>query len=1061
MKIAHIADVHIRKLKYHQEYKEVFSQLYEKLKEERVACTVIVGDIVHTKTDMSPEMVSLTSDFFSNLASISPTYIILGNHDGNLKNSSRQDAITPIVNALNHPNVHLLKDSGEVFLTENKLFETLRDLTGTEYVFNVLSVFDRENWQKPSKPESVNIALYHGSISNCKTDLNWVMEHGEDNINIFDDFDYAMLGDIHKRQSLDADGRIRYCGSTVQQNHGETNDKGFLIWDIKGKDDFTVEHIELKNPKPFITIELTPKGKIPRGTTIPPTTRLRLVSNNNLPLEAIRKAAEIAKKRFKPESVAFLNRAAGQRGSVEDITNTIFKEDLRDPAVQKELIDEYLKDYQANSEVLTRVQDLNMKYNAAIEKDEEVARNVNWKLLSLEWDNLFNYDDGNKIQFDNLSGIIGILGKNFSGKSSIIDSLLFTLFNSTSKNSRKNLNIINQNKDAGKGRAEILVNGKVYSIERTVEKYTKKLKGEETLEAKTDLDFKFVDVTGDVVGKNGLSRNDTDRNIRKVFGTLEDFLLTSMASQHGALSFINEGSTKRKEILAKFLDLEIFEKKFKIAKEEATDLRGALKRIEDRDFESELEEATLHLKANEDLTNKKKKECYDHGLKLEIQKGELDSLNIKLQSVPAEIIDIQKVTETIKLKKFETQELLESNVLTKQECSDKRKVYEKITTFMGTFNIESYRKKDEEISSLTKRVNEIHDSITAITSQKETREQKVGLLSEVPCGQEYSHCKFIKDAYVSSEEIPQVLDNLAKQNNLLLSLNKDLHTFDAPKVREYIGKYERVLEKRDLTANQIAQCELRVQKNDNQILVLQGAVKELEGKRELYENNKEAIENYSELLEERHSIEKAIKKHGKLISRCESGLQELLISHGGHVERVENIKKQQIDLYLLREEYEAYDLFMRCMHPNGISYDVIKKRLPIINDEIAKVLANVVDFEVSFEEEGNRLNIQIKHPDYDPRPLEMGSGAEKAIAAMAIRLALLSVSTLPKPNFFVLDEPGTSLDEENMEGFVKILDLTKSYFDKVFLISHLDSLKDCVDTQLVIEKRGNYAHIRI
>ena len=91
----------------------------------------------------------------------------------------------------------------------------------------------------------------------------------------------------------------------------------------------------------------------------------------------------------------------------------------------------------------------------------------------------------------------------------------------------------------------------------------------------------------------------------------------------------------------------------------------------------------------------------------------------------------------------------------------------------------------------------------------------------------------------------------------------------------------------------------------------------------------------------------------------------------------------------------------------------------------------------------------------------MGSGAEKAIAAMAIRLALLSVSTLPKPNFFVLDEPGTSLDEENMEGFVKILDLTKSYFDKVFLISHLDSLKDCVDTQLVIEKRGNYAHIRI
>jgi len=93
--------------------------------------------------------------------------------------------------------------------------------------------------------------------------------------------------------------------------------------------------------------------------------------------------------------------------------------------------------------------------------------------------------------------------------------------------------------------------------------------------------------------------------------------------------------------------------------------------------------------------------------------------------------------------------------------------------------------------------------------------------------------------------------------------------------------------------------------------------------------------------------------------------------------------------------------------------------------------------------------------------LEMGSGAEKSIAAMAIRLALLSVSTLPKPNFFILDEPGTSLDEENMDGFVKILDLTKSYFDKVFLISHLDSLKDCVDTQLVIEEKNDYAYIRV
>ena len=86
-------------------------------------------------------------------------------------------------------------------------------------------------------------------------------------------------------------------------------------------------------------------------------------------------------------------------------------------------------------------------------------------------------------------------------------------------------------------------------------------------------------------------------------------------------------------------------------------------------------------------------------------------------------------------------------------------------------------------------------------------------------------------------------------------------------------------------------------------------------------------------------------------------------------------------------------------------------------------------------------------------------GAEKTMAAMAIRLALLSVSSLPKSDLFILDEPGTALDEENMEGFIRILELIKVYFKNVLLISHLDSLKDCVDRQIVIEKKRGYARV--
>ena len=101
----------------------------------------------------------------------------------------------------------------------------------------------------------------------------------------------------------------------------------------------------------------------------------------------------------------------------------------------------------------------------------------------------------------------------------------------------------------------------------------------------------------------------------------------------------------------------------------------------------------------------------------------------------------------------------------------------------------------------------------------------------------------------------------------------------------------------------------------------------------------------------------------------------------------------------------------------------------------------------------------IKHPKFEPRSIELGSGAEKTLAAIAIRLALLSVSTLPRGDVFILDEPGTALDENNMEGFSRIVDMIKLQFSKVVLISHLDSLKDAADVTIDIDRKDGFAHI--
>ena len=226
-------------------------------------------------------------------------------------------------------------------------------------------------------------------------------------------------------------------------------------------------------------------------------------------------------------------------------------------------------------------------------------------------------------------------------------------------------------------------------------------------------------------------------------------------------------------------------------------------------------------------------------------------------------------------------------------------------------------------------------------------------------------------------------------------------------------------------------------------------------------NLKEVIDNLEGLNKNMKSLKFQSKTIQNDFEECNGSVLDLYKKVGSLEQKVINLQNQRQELQDLQEEFSAADLYMRCMHPNGIAYDVIKRKLPVINEEIAKILANIVDFEVFFEDDGKRLDIFIKHPLYGPRPLEMGSGAEKTIAAMAIRLSLLSVSSLPKSDIFILDEPGTALDEENMQGFIDILDLIKSYFKTVLLISHLDSLKDCVDMQITIDKKNGYASVSL
>ena len=1056
-RLAHVSDTHIRNLKYHDDYRAVFEQMYEILREEKPDYIVHCGDVAHTKTQLSPEFFEMAANFFDKLSDIAPLILIAGNHDGNLKNSSRQDALTPIINALDKKTIHYLKNSGE--------FSPEKGLT-----FNVLSVFDRDNWVSPSNEKSINIALYHGAISGVQTDLGWVMDHGEDDIAIFEGHDFAFLGDIHKtNQILDTEGRVRYCGSTVQQNHGETNDKGFLIWDIDDKDTFDVRHHVLRNPRPFVTVELTKTGRLPRNANPPQGARLRIVTNHAIPVEKVRKAIDVAKTKFRPESVTFLNRATGSRAKV-NLAEDFEKFNLRDVAVQERLIKEYLNDYLSDTEddaaVLKEVLEINRRVNAQAESEERSTyRNISWSIKTLEWDNLFNYGEGNKIDFDGLAGIVGIFGKNFTGKSSVIDSLLWVMFNTTSKRNRKSFDIVNQNKQEAWGKVVIELDDRHYTIERRAEKYIKRLKGEETEEVKTNVEFSVYDLaTEESQPLNGETRSQTDENIRKFFGSIDDFLMTSLSSQLESLAFIAEGSTKRKEILAKFLDLEIFDSKFKIAKDESSDLDGKIKYLMekcgpiDNDFrkaeaESEIKSATEELRVQE--TNCKKISKQIEEISLEMAK-----IEAKLESTPVQtVVDVEVEQFIIKDKKQQLKTVRERNSILEDIVVANEGVIVKIDEFVKSFNYETWNDKSIKISELENQISSISSEIALIQADIQRSNKKLFLLEQVPCGDKYPNCKFISSAHQSSEQVGELEKKRKDKTFEIHGLQKDIDSLEPSKVQEYLDQYEQILERRRTKQEEVNKYELEIAKNKATIVRLRDLKNESEQKIRLFEENEKVITEFAKLTRIRSESINEKKRLKDKLAECEKEMIRLSKKQGNWESTLREIEQDEFELQNAQKDYSAYDLYKKAMGSNGVSLDIIKKELPVINDEIAKILANVVNFEVFLENDERRLNVLIKHPKFDARPLEMGSGAEKAIASMAIRLAFINVSSLPIGDVFILDEPGTALDEENMEGFIRILDLVKSHFKNVILISHLDSLKDSVDLQISIEKKDKFAFV--
>ncbi len=645
----------------------------------------------------------------------------------------------------------------------------------------------------------------------------------------------------------------------------------------------------------------------------------------------------------------------------------------------------------------------------------------------------------------------GIVSHNSSAG---IDTLLYTIFNTTSKNNRKNLNIINQNRERGRGKVVIDIDGNEYTIERTSEKYTKKSKGVEITEAKTDVEFTGIDEST----LTGLDRSDTDKIIRKYLGTVDDFMLTSAATQFSAQSFISEGSTNRKAILAKFLDLDLFEAKFKAAKSEVAATKVLLKKLETIDYEKEINETKELIKLSEKNIESANQELLVVSDELNKNRQELFSVQSQIKILEK---DNTKLTDLLKNKDGYSQAIKILNDRIIQCESEINKLTMELSGLQPdlSVNIEELLSNKSKIDANSKTLDELRGEHALVKQQNNTLKERIKLLSEVPCGTQFPNCKFINNAHTANDKKPQSDKKLIKINAGIDKLLKEQAELDAESVSKKIDRYNTALSVQQKINNSIKEIEASIEKWKYKLEIgeesLEKTIKELVE----FNNSDSDKDVYDTLVKSEREIKLAINSLEMNYSGIQQKVTNLYKESGYLVSKLETLEEQKQELAEKRAEFGVYDLFLKCMHPNGISYQVIKNKLPVINEEINKILANVVEFEVYLLNDDDKLDIMIKHPKHEARPLEMGSGAEKSLASIAIRLAFLQVTSLPKSDFIILDEPGTSLDPDNLSGFIRILDLIKSYFKTVILISHLDVLKDAVDVQITIDRRGDYAYV--
>jgi len=512
-----------------------------------------------------------------------------------------------------------------------------------------------------------------------------------------------------------------------------------------------------------------------------------------------------------------------------------------------------------------------------------------------------------------------------------------------------------------------------------------------------------------------------------------------------------------------FIGVDIFDKLYNLASDENRDNATLIRKFKSDDFTTKLAEIDTTLKT--DKNEFKLLEIYQTSLK-----DEEDNLNKQIIKLNEKIVklnsdsgvSIDELESRLKILQDKIDEVKSSKGAIQERITHREELQVTLEEIIDGYDedelkdaINKITETKQNISKIESAIEKINIKLESLNSQKEHLDShkynekcEVCIENSQTIFEEMKRVNFsIVEGKIQVEDFTTQLNGLVDIINQTKGLVQDWENLKEAKEKE--DKIDRELSQ---LHNQLSTKETEEVKLESQINQQQQLIDE-------YYKNEEQIKKNREIREEITDVRDKLKVVKDNLTKLNSQILKLNGKISALQNQKETIETRIKEVRELEDQSKLFDYYLNALGKDGVSYELIEKALPMIEGEVNNILGQIVEFGMQLEMDGKNINAYLVYGD-QKWSLEMCSGMERFISGLAIRVALINVCNLPRPNFLVIDEGFGTLDSENLQSLFMLFTYLKTQFDFVMIISHIDSMRDVVDNLVEIKKINGFSQVK-